>query len=110
MLIEFWASWCLPCRGESFNLVRTIEKYKNRNFTILSISLDDEKRAWLKAINSDGLNWTHLSDLKGWENEVSTNYFITSIPINYLIDPSGKIIARNLRGDQLNTFINSLKL
>ena len=109
-LIDFWASWCKPCREETPYLATAMKKYRSRNFTILSISLDNKREAWLKAINSDGLNWTHLCDLKGLGNPVSTSYFITSIPGNYLIDPHGKIIARNLRGDQLTFFLDSLNL
>jgi hypothetical protein len=87
-----------------------MKKYKSRNFTILSISLDSEKKSWLKAINSDGLEWTHLSDLSGWGNPVGLNYYINLIPNNYLIAPNGKIIARNLQGDQLVSFLNTLNL
>jgi len=109
-LIDFWASWCKPCREETPYLVRAMKKYKNRNFTILSVSLDHDREAWLKAIKSDGLNWTHLSDLKGLGNPLSISYFIASIPGNYLIDPNGQIIARNLRGDQLTFFLDNLNL
>ena len=110
VLIDFWASWCIPCRAENPTLVKIMKKYKSRNFTILSISLDNEKKPWLKAINSDDLEWTHLSDLSGWGNPVRLNYYITLIPNNYLVAPNGKIIARNLQGDQLADFLNTLNL
>lgn len=110
VLIDFWASWCIPCRNENPVLVQINQKYKSRNFAILSISLDEKKESWLNAIKSDGLNWTHLSDLHGLKNTVSANYNITSIPSNYLVDPSGKIIAKNLRGDQLADFLYKLNL
>jgi len=103
VLLDFWASWCVPCRAENPNLVRIYNKYKDQNFTILGVSLDgqDAKAAWLKAIQTDGLVWTQVSDLKFWNNEAAKKYKIKSIPQNYLIDPSGKIIATNLHGDEL---------
>jgi peroxiredoxin len=103
VLVDFWASWCPPCRQESPNLVKAYNKYKDKNFTILGVSLDkaDGKSAWLNAINNDGLHWTQVSDLKFWNNAVAGLYYITSIPSNFLIDPNGKIIARDLRGNDL---------
>jgi peroxiredoxin len=110
VLLDFWASWCGPCRGENPNVVKAYDQYKNKNFTILSVSLDrpGKKDAWLAAIKADGLEWTQVSDLKFWDNEVAKQYGIRSIPQNYLIDPSGKIIAKNLRGDELNKELATL--
>ena len=103
VLLDFWASWCGPCRQENPNVVKAYKKYKDKNFTILSVSLDKAtgKADWLAAIQNDGLSWTQVSDLKFWNNEVASLYSITSIPANFLIDPNGKIIARDLRGDDL---------
>ena len=100
VLVDFWASWCGPCRQENPNVVKAYNRFKDKNFTIIGISLDrpDGKAAWQSAVKSDGLNWTQLSDLKFWNNEVAGLYNIKSIPANFLIDPSGKIIARDLRG------------
>jgi peroxiredoxin len=103
VLIDFWASWCGPCRQENPNVVKVFNKYKAKNFTIIGVSLDkaDGKAAWQSAIQNDGLSWTQVSDLKFWNNEVAREYFINSIPANFLLDPNGKIIARDLRGDDL---------
>jgi peroxiredoxin len=98
VLIDFWASWCGPCRESNPELVKIYHEFKGRNFTILGVSLDgaDGKAAWLKAIKDDGLNWTQISDLKHWENKVAKLYSIRKIPQSFLIDPEGVIIARDL--------------
>jgi len=101
VLVDFWASWCAPCRKENPIVVKAYEKYKDKNFEIVSISLDESKTAWLNAAKMDGLNWIHVSDLKGWKNEIAVEYGITAVPQNFLVDPEGKIIAKNLRGEDL---------
>ncbi len=102
VLLDFWASWCNPCRMENPNVVAAYNKYKDKNFTVFSVSLDNDKDKWQNAIANDKLSWpTHVADLKGWESVVVRAYRVESIPANFLLDPSGKIIAMNLRGEQL---------
>lgn len=110
VLLDFWASWCGPCRQENPNVVRNYNKYKTKNFTVVGVSLDkpEGKAAWLAAIKSDGLEWTQVSDLKFWNNEAAALYQVSSIPQNYLIDPNGKIIAKNLRGEDLDAKLQEL--
>lgn len=102
VLVEFWASWCSPCRAENPNLVKEYNKYKDKGFQILSVSLDNVKENWLKAIEADGLPWLHVSDLKGWNNEVGRLYGVRAVPASFLLDKDGKIIANGLRGEPLN--------
>ena len=103
VLVDFWASWCGPCRGENPNVVEAYNQFKNKNFTILGVSLDDDKAEWIKAIAADKLTWHHISDLKKWNSAAVGLYGIDGIPYNVLIDPQGKIIASNLRGEELKS-------
>ncbi len=103
LLIDFWASWCPPCRAENPNLVRVYKKYNKKGFDIFAVSLDRKKEAWIKGINADKLTWTHVSDLSYWNNPAAELYGVRAIPSNVLLDEKGMIIARNLSSDELDT-------
>lgn len=108
VLLDFWASWCGPCREEHPNLKQLYERYKNKNFVVVSVSVDTDKQKWLRAIEKDGLPWPQLSDLKGNQGEVYLAYGITSIPANFLIDPNGMVIAKDLKGDALKNKLGQI--
>jgi len=108
VLIDFWASWCGPCRKENPNVVAAYKKYHDKGFEILGISLDSKKEAWLKAIAADGLSWTHVSELQGWSNTAATAYGVKSVPASFLLDPEGKVVGKDLRGEELNKTLASL--
>jgi thiol-disulfide isomerase/thioredoxin len=108
VLVDFWASWCGPCRAESPNLVKAYDQYKSKGFEIFSVSLDEKKERWLKAIKDDGYTWPQAGDLKGWDNEVAAQFGISGIPFNFLVDPNGIIVARNLRGEELEKKLKEL--
>ncbi len=115
VLIDFWASWCAPCRMENPNLVKNHEEFKDKKFkngngfTVLGVSLDENKKSWLAAIKKDNLMWPwHISDLKGWNSKHALMYNITGIPYNYLLDENGIIIAKNLRKEELSQKLTQL--
>lgn len=108
VLVDFWASWCGPCRKENPNVVLAYKTYHDKGFDVLGVSLDDKKKLWEKAIEKDGLTWTHVSDLKGWQNDAAVLYGVKMVPTNYLIGPDGKIVAKNLREAELQSKLKEI--
>jgi peroxiredoxin len=108
VLVDFWASWCGPCRGENPNVVKAYQEFKNKNFAIVGVSLDQKKDEWLNAIHADHLTWTHLSDLQFWQSKAVETFQFNAIPYNVLLDPQGRIVATGLRGDALENKLKSL--
>lgn len=108
VLLEFWASWCSPCRAENPNLKQQYQMYKDKGFEILGVSLDNDKKKWEEAIAKDGIPWIHVSDLKGWSNEAGILYGVSGVPAGFLIGPDGKIIGKDLRGETLNAKLAEL--
>lgn len=108
VLIDFWASWCGPCRRENPNVIKTYATYKDKGFEIFGVSLDQEKSAWINAIAKDQLTWPHVSDLQYWNSVAAQAYQVSSIPMTFLLDPQGKVIAKGLRGDSLNQYLANL--
>lgn len=111
VFLDFWASWCVPCRKENPNVKSQFEKYKNKGFTVVSVSLDrpDARKAWMEAIRKDQIGlWTHVSDLKGFDSKVAQNYYVKSIPTNFLIGPDGKFLGRNLYGEALDKALSGI--
>lgn len=105
VLVDFWASWCAPCRQENPNIVKQYHAFKDRGFTVLGVSLDNNPGSWMRAIEADNLAWTQVSDLQAWSSDLVVNYRIKAIPASYLLDPEGKILAKNLRGKALAEFL-----
>ncbi len=105
VLLDFWASWCGPCRQENPNVVKQFNAFKDKGFTVLGVSLDESKENWVKAIKDDGLAWNHVSELNQWNSKIARQFQVEALPASFLLDPRGKILAKNLRGAELEAFL-----
>jgi peroxiredoxin len=108
LLVDFWAAWCGPCRQENPNVVKVYNEFNKKGFDVFGVSLDQEKDAWVKAINDDKLTWTHVSDLQYWSSAAAKIYAVNAIPANFLLDETGTIIGKNLRGEDLYNKVNEI--
>lgn len=108
VLVDFWASWCGPCRRENPNVVKAYERFKSDKFEILGVSLDNQKGAWVNAIQKDGLTWPQVSDLMGWQSQIVAAYVVRAVPANFLVSPEGKIVAKDLRGEELERKLSEI--
>ena len=104
-IIDFWASWCGPCRMENPNMVKLYDDFKDKGLAVISVSLDERKAAWTQAIQKDGMPWVHVSDLKGWKSEVVKLYNVDSVPCILVLDENNRILAKNIRAEKLRAFV-----
>jgi thiol-disulfide isomerase/thioredoxin len=107
-VVDFWASWCLPCRQENVNLIKIYKRYRPKGLEIISVSIDDNKQAWLSAIGQDGCDWKNVSDLKGGQSEIAADYCVKGIPCTFILDGENRIVAKNLRGKDLEKKIDEM--
>ena len=107
-IVDFWASWCGPCRNENPNVVAIYKEFHSKGLNIIGVSLDKDKEKWMEAIAEDHLTWTHVSNLKFWDEPIAAQYGVQSIPATFILDASGKVVAKDLRGGELKAKIKEL--